>query len=727
MDGELGKKAKIINQLIDLNIMNKKFTQLFIGLVAFLAIGFTSVSFATYSSDNGYNAPTLMNSMNFSATVSNGAVHTNWSAYAPNGFDYYKVIRSTTEQDPVYPDHGYIKYSSDVDFTSYIDYDPPAGMVYYRVCSIAKPNRYCSNVVAVNNTSGYTEPVVDTTKIDLNGELGGGYVNLNWAVDGSAPDGFKIAISTTNENPTYPIMSGDSYRYLSDSGVRSYKDKHIKAGKTYHYRVCKYDGNGKCVNYSNSVSVSIPSDYLSAESVKEGAYSLKPATVNLSGKVENGLVNLNWTVDGDSPKGFKIAKSTVNENPTYPVMKGDTYKYLSNPDVRQARDFNVSGGKTYHYRACQYNGNGECISYSNAISLDIPADFIAVKKEVKSYSEGEDAYPRNKMDDYKYHKYKAAIEYLKQKKVVEGYSDGTFKPDNTINRAEFMKIVVGAKYSSDYINVSKRNNCFSDVRSAWYAPYVCIAKDEGVVGGYPDGTFKPEQNISFVEAAKILAEAYGLNATKGGSWYTGYVKALQEHNYIPSTVVNLEKPITRAEMSELIWRIKEQKKDQASVKLIEGDVTMDSGEYAGWKQYSGDGFTFYHPNWYQGMNWGRVTLTEELDFYQNFGTSGYMAIDTYMHVYTRSGSDLNTSVWFDHPFHSSQEMTINGIKVLKRRFRAPRGTLVNGRAVGENENITIYTYQLPGKVAVLHYFNAHGSENKDVEIFYKIASSLRAQ
>ncbi|MCK5604092.1 hypothetical protein KAR91_19550, partial [Candidatus Pacearchaeota archaeon] len=79
------------------------------------------------------------------------------------------------------------------------------------------------------------------------------------------------------------------------------------------------------------------------------------------------------------------------------------------------------------------------------------------------------------------------------------------------------------------------------------------------------------------------------------------------------------------------------------------------------------------------------------------------------------------------PFHSSQEMTINGVKVLKRRYRAPRGTVVNGRAVGENENIIIYTYQLGDKVAALHYFNAHGTELRDVDIFHKIAESFRAE
>ena len=112
------------------------------------------------------------------------------------------------------------------------------------------------------------------------------------------------------------------------------------------------------------------------------------------------------------------------------------------------------------------------------------------------------------------HLYKTAIDYLKEQAVVQGYNDGTFRPDNTINRAEFMKIVIGAKYSQDYIGVSSAWNCFSDVHTEWFAPYICIAKDEGIVSGYPDGAFRPSQNISFVEAAKILAEVYGLDFTE---------------------------------------------------------------------------------------------------------------------------------------------------------------------------------------------------------------------
>lgn len=101
-----------------------------------------------------------------------------------------------------------------------------------------------------------------------------------------------------------------------------------------------------------------------------------------------------------------------------------------------------------------------------------------------------------------------------------------------------------------------------------------------------------------------------------------------------------------------------------------------------------------------------------------------MDVDSYLSVYTVSGSDLNTTVWSGHPLVSSQELTINGVPALKRHYRAPSGTVVNGRTTGENENITIYTYQLNGKVAVLQYFNAYGSENYGVETFYKIAGSF---
>ncbi len=96
--------------------------------------------------------------------------------------------------------------------------------------------------------------------------------------------------------------------------------------------------------------------------------------------------------------------------------------------------------------------------------------------------------------------YETAIIYLKNKKIVKGYDDGSFKPTQKINRAEFTKIIIEAAFP----NQATGENCFSDITNEWFAPYVCFAKEKGIVNGYENNTFNPSQNINFAEASKIL-------------------------------------------------------------------------------------------------------------------------------------------------------------------------------------------------------------------------------
>ncbi|MDO8468532.1 MAG: beta-propeller domain-containing protein [Candidatus Peribacter sp.] len=153
--------------------------------------------------------------------------------------------------------------------------------------------------------------------------------------------------------------------------------------------------------------------------------------------------------------------------------------------------------------------------------------------------------------------YAAAIEALKTSGVIEGYSDGTFKPSQTVTRAECLKIILASRGTA-----VTGSNCFPDVRDEWFAPYVCGAKAEGIVGGYPDGRFKPEQTISFVEAAKILSLAYGQQVQSGGEWYVGYARALESSKAIPPSVEGLTTAVTRGEMAEMMWRLTEGVTDQ---------------------------------------------------------------------------------------------------------------------------------------------------------------------
>lgn len=164
--------------------------------------------------------------------------------------------------------------------------------------------------------------------------------------------------------------------------------------------------------------------------------------------------------------------------------------------------------------------------------------------------------------------YSAAISYAEENGIVSGYPDGTFKPLNQINRAEFVKIIVGAAldYSSSqdpsgYDIFSSYMLNFSDIESgAWYNPYLRKAVQNEIISGYPDGTFKPDQSINFAESAKILTIAFNLPdvATDRHSdhWYDVYVWPLENKNAIPVTIDSAAKLITRAEMVEMIYRLK---------------------------------------------------------------------------------------------------------------------------------------------------------------------------
>lgn len=172
-----------------------------------------------------------------------------------------------------------------------------------------------------------------------------------------------------------------------------------------------------------------------------------------------------------------------------------------------------------------------------------------------------------------------SLEYLKDNKVISGYPDGTFKPGNEINRAEFTKIVIGALTDSP-----KGSNCFTDVKDEWFAPYVCEAKERNIIDGYSDGSFKPAETINFSEASKIVANAFGVKQGMAGDtpeeWYKPFVEGLSTQKAIPLSVDFFDEKITRDEMAEMTYRLKAKVTDKGSRSYteIKGDsfVTVDS-------------------------------------------------------------------------------------------------------------------------------------------------------
>ncbi|OGJ43242.1 hypothetical protein A2974_03275 [Candidatus Peregrinibacteria bacterium RIFCSPLOWO2_01_FULL_48_20] len=159
-----------------------------------------------------------------------------------------------------------------------------------------------------------------------------------------------------------------------------------------------------------------------------------------------------------------------------------------------------------------------------------------------------------------------AISYLETNGIVSGYPNGSFKPNNPLNRAELMKILVeGAGYDPDE---NSYKNCFPDVAEDWYAKYVCFAEEEGWVEGYDDGTFKPESYVNKVEAVKMLLEVMNVDLetasnkvytdVKLGQWYTNYINTAYELGLLEEDADSYYYPdheITRGAVSENLYRL----------------------------------------------------------------------------------------------------------------------------------------------------------------------------
>ena len=95
---------------------------------------------------------------------------------------------------------------------------------------------------------------------------------------------------------------------------------------------------------------------------------------------------------------------------------------------------------------------------------------------------------------------------LADKGVVNGYEDGTFRPSVPVTRAELAKIIVGAFGVS-----ASGNKGFADVaESDWFASYVGAAATAGIVNGFEDGSFKPNEYVTRQDAAVMIYRAMSL-------------------------------------------------------------------------------------------------------------------------------------------------------------------------------------------------------------------------
>lgn len=155
------------------------------------------------------------------------------------------------------------------------------------------------------------------------------------------------------------------------------------------------------------------------------------------------------------------------------------------------------------------------------------------------------------------------IDALADKGLMTGYSDGSFKPNNSISRAEAVKVL------ATELGLEPAESSFTDVTTDhWAAGYIGAAEQAGIMTGYDDGTFKPEATLSREEMAALLVRAFKLN--EGGeasfsdvptnSWSYPYIASLAASEIVTGYEDGTFRPtqqITRAEFSVLIAKVLE--------------------------------------------------------------------------------------------------------------------------------------------------------------------------
>ena len=158
--------------------------------------------------------------------------------------------------------------------------------------------------------------------------------------------------------------------------------------------------------------------------------------------------------------------------------------------------------------------------------------------------------------------YHDGIYYMTQAGFASGYEDNTFLPENPVSRVEALKMILSA--SEVEIIDQEVPSPFTDTDpTQWYQDYLDTSISLQIISGYPDGTFKPLETLNRAEALKMLILASDKKSELPGvasdDWFTAYMAYGAEHalivpdstgKYLPSAT------LTRGELADLIYRFK---------------------------------------------------------------------------------------------------------------------------------------------------------------------------
>lgn len=227
------------------------------------------------------------------------------------------------------------------------------------------------------------------------------------------------------------------------------------------------------------------------------------ATSNANGivrfpDVSNGTYTL---LEKSAPKGY------VASDETYTLTVSDSRITMNGKDYapvtfvnRKAAELN----RTDHLAFLSGYANGTFEPDRNMTRAEVTTMFARLLAEKMA---ADQTYSNTFSDVAKSHWAANYIGYMQQFGIITGYADGSFRPDASVTRAEFAAI------ASRFERLTDGTKSFSDVPSShWAAKYINFAATRGWVNGYADGTFRPNNSITRAEVAAVTCRLLERNA-----------------------------------------------------------------------------------------------------------------------------------------------------------------------------------------------------------------------
>ena len=226
-----------------------------------------------------------------------------------------------------------------------------------------------------------------------------------------------------------------------------------------------------------------------------------------------------------------------------------------------------------------------------------------------------------------------AVGILSNLGILQGFEDGTFRPGETVTRAQMAAVICRMLDYEETAQGNGGNTVFSDVSAShWASGYINVAQQIGVINGYGDGTFLPENEVTYEQAVKMIvcALGYELAAKSKGGYPTGYLSIASSEGINKNAGGKVGSPASRQTIAILVYNSLEVRLfDQQTWTLNGSDEYSKSDDtvlskYLGVKKWEGVvtevPFTEYASSGYDDSDTPYITID---GFYREYNNGSY--------------------------------------------------------------------------------------------------------